>query len=154
MCDAHVERRQRTAFTALWGNMSRLADAALRPQRLAHARAGRRSRGISAGCGSDLLRSPTCSRHPGANVSSCETDWLAYLRRFLFGVLAQGLKVCSVHSIFEFLAMLPNSLEVGANCDHLNRLRLSPALPYAFTEHGAIMAAAVLNSARAIEVSV
>lgn len=40
-----------------------------------------------------------------------------------------------------------------ANCDHLKKLRFSPALPYAFTEHGAIMAATVLNSARAIQVS-
>jgi hypothetical protein len=44
--------------------------------------------------------------------------------------------------------------EVVANCDHLSKLKFSPGLPYAFTEHGAIMAASVLNSARAIEVSV
>lgn len=33
-------------------------------------------------------------------------------------------------------------------------LRFSPALPHAFTEHGAIMAATVLNSPRAVEMSV
>ena len=44
--------------------------------------------------------------------------------------------------------------EVVANCDHLSNLKFSPALPYAFTEHGAIMAASVLNSERAIETSV
>lgn len=44
--------------------------------------------------------------------------------------------------------------EVVANCDHLSRLKFSPALPAAFTEHGAIMAAAVLNSARAVEMSI
>jgi hypothetical protein len=44
--------------------------------------------------------------------------------------------------------------EVVANCDHLSKLKFSKVLPYAFTEHGAIMAASVLNSARAIEVSV
>jgi len=43
---------------------------------------------------------------------------------------------------------------VVANCDHLQRLKFSPALPYAFTEHGAIMVASVLNTSRAIEVSV
>jgi len=43
--------------------------------------------------------------------------------------------------------------EVVANCDHLQRLRFSPTLPYAFTEHGALMAASVLNTARAVEVS-
>ena len=43
--------------------------------------------------------------------------------------------------------------EVVANRDHLARLRFSPTLPLAFTEHGALMAASVLNTARAIEVS-
>jgi phage regulator Rha-like protein len=55
---------------------------------------------------------------------------------------------------FVFRLTTQEKAEVVANCDHLNRLRFSPALPYAFTEHGTIMAAAVLNSARAIEVSV
>jgi len=44
--------------------------------------------------------------------------------------------------------------EVVTNCDHLAKLKFSPVLPYAFTEHGAIMAASVLNSPRAVEVSV
>ncbi|HVN71144.1 MAG TPA: ORF6N domain-containing protein [Desulfomonilia bacterium] len=37
---------------------------------------------------------------------------------------------------------------------HLSSLKYSKTLPYAFTEHGSIMAAGVLNSSRAIEVSV
>jgi hypothetical protein len=44
--------------------------------------------------------------------------------------------------------------EVVANCDHLSNLKYSKVLPYAFTEHGSIMAASILNSARAIDVSV
>jgi len=44
--------------------------------------------------------------------------------------------------------------EVVANCDHLARLKFSPSLPYVFAEHGAIMAANVLNSARAVKMSV
>lgn len=44
--------------------------------------------------------------------------------------------------------------EVVTNCDHLQRLKFSAVLPGAFTEHGAIMLASVLNSPRAIEVSV
>ena len=40
------------------------------------------------------------------------------------------------------------------NCDHLARLKFSRTLPFAFTEHGAIMAANVLNTHRAINVSV
>jgi len=43
--------------------------------------------------------------------------------------------------------------EVVANCDHLRRLRFSPTMPFAFTEHGALMAASVLNTTRAVEVS-
>ncbi len=37
---------------------------------------------------------------------------------------------------------------------HLNKLKYSPNLPFAFTEHGAVMLASVLNSERAIEVNV
>lgn len=44
--------------------------------------------------------------------------------------------------------------EVVAKCDHLAKLKFSKALPYAFTEHGALMAASVLNTPRAVEVSV
>jgi phage regulator Rha-like protein len=44
--------------------------------------------------------------------------------------------------------------EVVANCDNLSKLKYSKTLPYAFTEHGSIMAASVLNTNRAIEVSV
>jgi len=44
--------------------------------------------------------------------------------------------------------------EVVAKCDQLSILRFSPQLPYAFTEHGAVMLASVLNSDRAIEVNI
>lgn len=44
--------------------------------------------------------------------------------------------------------------EVVANCDHLKRLKYSPNLPYAFTEHGAIMLATVLNSPVAVQSSI
>ena len=40
------------------------------------------------------------------------------------------------------------------DCDHLSGLRFSRQLPYAFTEHGAVMVATALNSRRAAEVSV
>jgi hypothetical protein len=44
--------------------------------------------------------------------------------------------------------------EVVANCDHLQKLKFSPVLPTAFTEHGAIMAASVLSSERAVQASI
>ncbi len=55
---------------------------------------------------------------------------------------------------FMFQLTSDEKAEVVANCDHLRGLKFSPALPYAFTEHGAIMAASVLNTTRAIEMSV
>lgn len=44
--------------------------------------------------------------------------------------------------------------ELVANCDHLNKLKFSKVLPFAFTEHGAIQAANVLNSPQAAELGV
>jgi len=43
--------------------------------------------------------------------------------------------------------------KVVTDCDHLARMKFSATLPHAFTEHGAIMLASVLNSPKAIEVS-
>ena len=40
------------------------------------------------------------------------------------------------------------------NCDHLTRLKFTHNLPHAFTEHGALMAASILSTPRAIDVSV
>jgi len=55
---------------------------------------------------------------------------------------------------FVFQLNAAEKEEVVTNCDHLARLKYSKALPYAFTEHGAIMAAGVLNSRQAIETSI
>jgi hypothetical protein len=44
--------------------------------------------------------------------------------------------------------------EVVTNCDHLQKLKFSKTLPYAFTEHGAIQAANVLASPRAVEMGI
>jgi hypothetical protein len=38
-------------------------------------------------------------------------------------------------------------------CDHLENLKFSPSLPYAFTEHGALMAASVLDTPLTVQVS-
>jgi hypothetical protein len=55
---------------------------------------------------------------------------------------------------FMFSLTEKEKAEVVANCDHLQQLKFSAALPNAFSEHGAIMAASVLNTPRAIEVGV
>ena len=57
-------------------------------------------------------------------------------------------------SDFAFVLNAEEKAQVVTDCDHLLRLKFSPALPRAFTEHGAIMAANVLNSARAVHMSV
>ena len=44
--------------------------------------------------------------------------------------------------------------EVITNCDHLAHLKFAKSLPFAFTEHGAIMAATILNSPQAVSMSV
>jgi hypothetical protein len=55
---------------------------------------------------------------------------------------------------FVFQLNEKEKMKVVTNYDHLARLKFSPNLPRAFTEHGAIMAATVLNSAQAVAMSV
>lgn len=55
---------------------------------------------------------------------------------------------------FVFQLTDKEKAEVVTACDHLKKLKYSNTLPYAFTEHGAIMAASVLNTPLAVEVSV
>lgn len=44
--------------------------------------------------------------------------------------------------------------ELVANCDRFNPLKHSTVFPHAFTEHGAVMAASILNTPTAVKVSV
>jgi hypothetical protein len=55
---------------------------------------------------------------------------------------------------FMFRLTVEERSEVVANCDHLERLKFSATLPYAFTEHGAVMAANVLNSPTAVQAGI
>jgi len=78
----------------------------------------------------------------------------------LYGVLTKALNQAVKRNPdrfppdFMFRLTRREKREVVTNCDHLRRLKFSPALPSAFTEHGALMLANVLNSRRAVEVSV
>ena len=40
--------------------------------------------------------------------------------------------------------------KVVANCDHLRQLKFSLTMPFAFTEHGALMAASAIITPRAV----
>src|SRR5688572_12459542 len=55
---------------------------------------------------------------------------------------------------FMFQLTEKEKLEVITKCDNLKTLKFSPHLPYAFTEHGAVMLASVLNSRTAIDVNI
>jgi len=55
---------------------------------------------------------------------------------------------------FMFQLTPTEKQEVVTNCDHLAKLKFSKSLPFAFTEHGAIQAANVLNSEQAVEMGV
>lgn len=55
---------------------------------------------------------------------------------------------------FMFRLTSVEKSEVITICDHLHRLKFAQSLPFAFTEHGAIMAATVLNSPQAVAMSV
>ena len=78
----------------------------------------------------------------------------------LYGVSTKALNQAVKRNIdrfprdFMFQLSADEKQEVVTNCDHFSKLRFSPTLPYVFTEHGVVMAASVLNSPRAVEVSV
>lgn len=78
----------------------------------------------------------------------------------LYGVSTMRLneQVKRNHSRFpvDFMFQLNKSEKEGviAICDNLRRLKFSPHLPYAFTEHGVTMLSSVLNSRQAVAVSV
>jgi hypothetical protein len=55
---------------------------------------------------------------------------------------------------FMFQLSTQEKEEVVTNCDHLSPLKYSKALPYAFTEHGAVMLASVINSETAIQMNI
>ena len=55
---------------------------------------------------------------------------------------------------FMFQLTKGEKKEVVTNCDHLQHLRFSPNLPYAFTDLGVAMLSSVLNSERAIQANI
>ena len=78
----------------------------------------------------------------------------------LYGVTSKRLKeqvgrnAARFPGDFAFRLSREETKEVAAICGDLRNLRFARGLPLAFTEHGAVMAAGVLNSPRAVEMSV
>lgn len=54
---------------------------------------------------------------------------------------------------FAFRLTREETVELVANCDRFAKLKHSSVLPFAFTEHGDLEASSVLNSDRAVEMS-
>ena len=71
-------------------------------------------------------------------------------------VLNQAVKRNAIRFPEDFMFQLTEreKAAVVTNCDHLVRIKFSPHLPFAFTEHGALMLANVLNGERAALTSV
>jgi hypothetical protein len=55
---------------------------------------------------------------------------------------------------FMFQLSPEEKAQVVTNCDHLQKLKFSKALPYAFTEYGAVALANVLASSQAVEMGI
>ena len=55
---------------------------------------------------------------------------------------------------FMFQLNEKEKLDLIRQYPHLSKLKYSPSHPFAFTEHGAVMVASILNSQRAIQVNV
>ncbi len=78
----------------------------------------------------------------------------------LYGVSTKALNQAVKRNAMRFphdfiLQLLPEEMkELVTNCDRFKNLKHSTTLPRAFSEHGAVMAATVLNSSRAILVSI
>ena len=78
----------------------------------------------------------------------------------LYGVLTKRLNEQVKRNIdrfpedFAFRLTAEEKQQVVANCAHLANLKFAKSLPWAFTEHGALMAANVLNSTEAVKMSV
>jgi len=79
---------------------------------------------------------------------------------YLYGVEAKRLNEAVKRNLMrfpdDFMFQLTKDEfdEVVAICDHLKKLKYRPTLPYAFTEQGVAMLAAVLNSQKAIDVNI
>ena len=78
----------------------------------------------------------------------------------LYGVTTKALNQAVKRNLerfpedFVFQVDSHEKKELVTNCDRFAKLKHSATLPYAFTEHGAIMAASVLKSPRAVEASI
>jgi hypothetical protein len=78
----------------------------------------------------------------------------------LYGVPTKALNQAVKRNIerfpadFMFQLTAEEKAEVVTNCDHLAKLKFSKALPFAFTEHGAIQVSNILASPQAVKMGI
>ncbi len=101
------------------------------------------------------LKAPGTPRRPPCGGKVMLDADLAELYGVETKVLNQAVKRNAERFPEDFMFQLTTTekAEVVTNCDHLAKLKYSRSLPYAFTEHGALMLGNVLKSERAVEVS-
>jgi len=94
--------------------------------------------------------------YPDIPMNQNAAEYFATLAAKMLDAEVKQVKRNSERFPADFLLQLTETEanEVVAKCDHLKKLKFSSTLPLAFTEHGAIMAATVLNSRVAIETSI
>ena len=81
---------------------------------------------------------------------------LAYLYQVTTKVLNQAVKrnILRFPEDFMFQLSTIEKIELVTNCDRLEKLKHSTALPFVFTEHGVAMLSSVLRSEAAIEINI
>jgi hypothetical protein len=79
---------------------------------------------------------------------------------FLYGTTTKAINQAVKRNLarfpdtFMFALTEDEKTELVTNCDRFDKLKHSTSPPNAFTEHGALMAATILNTPRAVEVSI
>lgn len=80
---------------------------------------------------------------------------LAALYGVTTGVFNQAVKRNQRRFPSDFMFQLTEAeKEDITNCDILKNLKYHKGLPYVFTEHGAVMAATILNTSQAVSISI
>lgn len=69
-------------------------------------------------------------------------------------VRCQQLLSTHLTNLLDFQISKNEWQELITNCDNLGAYKFSPALPFAFTEHGIAMLSSVLNSAHAVSINI
>jgi hypothetical protein len=99
----------------------------------------------------ELVNADECAEGTLKKFKSAYTSLAAFIK-WKYNKLDYPIAKLSYQFITDYEFYLKTVQKIQHN--HLRVLKFSPALPYVFTEHGAVMLASVLNSEVAIRVNV